>query len=212
MLLDHGLDDAQPQPGAGHRSRQCGLGAEEGLEEPSPIVLRDPDAGVADLDLDHVGRTDVQLRRQTHRHVDATALGAELHSVGDQVEYRPLEALRVADDPDVNVLLELLLGSAGYDVKMARDGASALSALHAAPVVDLLILHVAMPGELDGLDVTRQVRADPAYAALPVLLLSARTQAEHVDVGMAAGATDYVIKPFDSDVLLERITALLAAP
>lgn len=113
------------------------------------------------------------------------------------------------DDPDVHVLLELLLAASGYDVQMTRDGAGALEALRASEPVDLLILDVAMPGEYDGLAVTREVRADPAYASLPILLLSARTQAEHIDEGMAAGATDYVIKPFDTEVLLARIGALL---
>ena len=113
------------------------------------------------------------------------------------------------DDPDVRVLLEMLLGAAGYDLVMARDGAAALSALRESGGVDLAILDVAMPGELDGLAVTRELRADPAYDALPVLLLTARTQDAHVAEGLAVGATDYLIKPFDSDVLLARISALL---
>ena len=124
-------------------------------------------------------------------------------------EGRKARILAAEDDPDVHVLLELLLAASGYDVQMTRDGAGALAALRGSEPVDLLILDVAMPGAYDGLAVTREVRADPAYAALPILLLSARTQAEHIDEGMAAGATDYVIKPFDTEVLLARIAALL---
>ena len=129
-------------------------------------------------------------------------------SMSDLEGRRP-RILAAEDDPDVHVLLELLLEASGYEVEMARDGAGALAALRASDRVDLLILDVAMPGEYDGLAVTREVRADPAYASLPILLLSARTQAEHIDEGMAAGATDYVIKPFDTEVLLARIVALL---
>jgi two-component system, OmpR family, phosphate regulon response regulator PhoB len=124
---------------------------------------------------------------------------------------RRTRILAAEDDPDVHVLLELLLGASGYDVQMTRDGAGALEALRGSEPVDLLILDVAMPGEYDGLAVTREVRANPAYTALPILLLSARTQAEHIEEGMAAGATDYVIKPFDTEVLLARIGALLDA-
>ncbi len=115
------------------------------------------------------------------------------------------------DDPDVRVLLELLLGSVGYDVQMVRDGRAVLEALAIPEPVDLLILDIAMPGELDGLDVTRAVRSDAQHEALPILLLSARTQAAHIEEGLAAGASDYVVKPFDTEVLLDRIALLLEA-
>lgn len=118
--------------------------------------------------------------------------------------------LAAEDDPDVHFLLELLLGSAGYEVEVAHDGVSVLESLRTSEPVDLLILDVTMPGELDGLGVTRAVRADPTYDALPILLLSARTQDAHIEEGLAAGANAYVVKPFDTDVLLERIGSLLS--
>lgn len=114
------------------------------------------------------------------------------------------------DDPDVHVLLELLLSSAGHRVEMVRDGASALAALTGPVETDLLILDVAMPGDLDGLDVTRAVRADSDHASLPILLLSARSQPADVQAGLAAGASGYVVKPFDADALLERVASLMA--
>ena len=116
------------------------------------------------------------------------------------------------DDPDVHVLLELLLGSAGYEVEMVRDGAGALAALGDGAGVDLLIMDVAMPGGLDGVAVTREVRAGSGHASLPVVLLSARSQPAEIEAGLAAGANDYVIKPFDADDLLTRIGSLLRRP
>lgn len=125
-------------------------------------------------------------------------------------ESSPAPRIVVAeDDPDVHVLLEMLLASAGYEVKMVRDGASALAVLGESDV-DLLILDVAMPGGLDGLATTREVRAGVDHAALPILLLSARSQPADVEAGMASGASDYVVKPFDADVLLRRITSLIS--
>ena len=122
---------------------------------------------------------------------------------------RPRRLLVAEDDLDVHVMLELLLASAGYDLVMTRSGSAALSALEESGPVDLAILDIAMPGELDGLAATRRLREHPAYGNLPVLLLSARTNEAHVAEGLAAGATDYLVKPFDSDVLLSRIRALL---
>ena len=112
------------------------------------------------------------------------------------------------DDPDVHVLLEILLGAEGHDVRMARDGATAL-ALAADSRAELALLDIAMPGELDGIAVTRALRADPRTAELPILLLNARTRDEDVRRGLAAGAHDYVLKPFDAEEMLERVRALL---
>lgn len=123
---------------------------------------------------------------------------------------RPRRIVVAEDDPDVHVLLELLLSTAGHEVEMVRDGASALAALTGPVGTDLLILDVAMPGDLDGLDVTRAVRSDSAHGSLPILLLSARSQPADVQAGLAAGASDYVVKPFDADSLLVRVASLMA--
>lgn len=113
------------------------------------------------------------------------------------------------DDPDVHVLLEMLLMAAGHTTMMVRDGAAALEVLESSPEIDLVLLDVAMPGEVDGLGATRAIRSRPATADLPVLLLSARSQQVHIQQGLAAGANDYVVKPFDTDALLATITSLL---
>jgi len=131
--------------------------------------------------------------------------------MGEVARSGTVRLLVAEDDPDVHVLLEMVLGSAGYELVMARNGAAALTALREQGPVDLVILDVAMPGDLDGLAVTRRLRDEPAYAGLPVLLLSARTTESDLEQGTAAGATDYLIKPFDTDVLLARISTLLAS-
>jgi DNA-binding response OmpR family regulator len=128
--------------------------------------------------------------------------------VSDEVLGAP-RVLVAEDDPDVHVLIQLLLESAGYHVTMVRDGVSAVEWVEGPQDVDLVILDVAMPGKLDGLEVTRRLRRSPGLEQVPILLLSARSKGESVQEGLAAGADDYVVKPFDSDILLSRIASVL---
>lgn len=112
------------------------------------------------------------------------------------------------DDRDIRELVAFKLTSAGYDVTVAEDGLQALgNALDAAPA--LAVLDVMMPG-LSGLDVARQLRADPRTATVPIILLTARAQESDVEGGFAAGVDDYVIKPFSPRELLSRVQAVLA--
>jgi DNA-binding response OmpR family regulator len=111
------------------------------------------------------------------------------------------------DDEDILELLGFRLERAGYDVARARSGTEALRlALELRP--SLAVLDVMMPG-LDGYEVTRRVRADERTSAMPVILLTARAQPSDVSQGLAAGADDYVKKPFDAHELKERIERLL---
>ena len=98
------------------------------------------------------------------------------------------------DDEDILMLVRATLAAAGYDVAVARDGAAALSLLRdRRPAA--VVLDIAMP-ELDGLEVLERVRADPATADLPVILLSARAQENDVAHGYRVGASKYIRKPF----------------
>jgi CheY-like chemotaxis protein len=72
----------------------------------------------------------------------------------------------------------------------------------------VVVLDVMMP-KLDGIEVTRRIKADPATAAIPVLLLSAKAQAQDIAVGADAGADAYLTKPFEPLDLLERVASLI---
>lgn len=111
------------------------------------------------------------------------------------------------DDPDIHLLVQLLLEDQGHSVVMASNGVRALEIVAEQPA-DLMILDIAMPGELDGLAVTRRLRADPAHAGVPILLLSARAREGDIQAGMEAGANDYVVKPFDADALVDTVASL----
>jgi signal transduction histidine kinase/DNA-binding response OmpR family regulator len=113
----------------------------------------------------------------------------------------------VADDnADMRDYLRRLL-SARYEVRTAADGAEALAALR-DELPDLLLSDIMMP-RLDGYALLRAVRADPALADLPVVLLSARAGEEASVEGLEAGADDYLVKPFSARELLARVAANL---
>ncbi len=119
---------------------------------------------------------------------------------------RPL-VLVADDDEDILQLVVLRLGRSGYDVVSATDGESAVE-LAMARCPDLVVIDVAMP-RLDGLDITRILRARDETASTPILLLTARTRDIDVERGLAAGADDYVTKPFSPELLAQRVAVLL---
>lgn len=118
--------------------------------------------------------------------------------------------LVVEDDADVHALLQMLLEDAGHTVWACTDGAGALAlATGTGSAPDLVLLDGALPGELDGLDVAAALRGHPLTAQVPIVMLTARSRLQDEERGLAAGATEYVLKPFDTDKLLGRVAALL---
>jgi DNA-binding response OmpR family regulator len=114
----------------------------------------------------------------------------------------------VADDEeDILELVAFGLERAGYVIHRARDGEQAL-ALTREHHPDLAILDVAMP-KLDGFELTRRLRDDPETSEIKIVLLTARAQEVDVDAGLAAGAHEYIKKPFSPQELEERVAALL---
>jgi two-component system phosphate regulon response regulator PhoB len=115
--------------------------------------------------------------------------------------------LIVDDEPDVIELLEFNLRQAGYEVTAAEDGAQALrKAREWAP--DLLVLDLMLP-EVEGTEVCKQLRADPATARVPILMLTAKAGEIDRVLGLELGADDYVTKPFSPRELVLRVKALL---
>jgi CheY-like chemotaxis protein/phosphoribosyl 1,2-cyclic phosphodiesterase len=98
------------------------------------------------------------------------------------------------DDPDLGPVLEEVLEEDGYEVLRVTDGADAVR-LAEQHTFDLILLDVEMP-TLDGLATCRALRADPRLAAVPIVMLTARSGEEQLLMGFADGATDYLTKPF----------------
>lgn len=111
------------------------------------------------------------------------------------------------DDPMIIRLLEIVLRQKGYDVITADDGVQALAAaLSQNP--DLVILDGMMPG-LDGIEVLRRLRESEACKAVPVIMLSARTQQDEIDDGLSLGTADYLVKPVESKAVIASVERLL---
>ena len=115
--------------------------------------------------------------------------------------------LVVDDDVDVAKTIEISLTQSGYQVITANSGYDALQKATYQPP-DLVLLDMAMP-EMDGIEVCRRLRANPATAATPVLFLTVSKDITSKTAGFNAGADDYLIKPFDLQELNLRVRALL---
>jgi len=116
--------------------------------------------------------------------------------------------LIVDDDPETIRLVKLMLSRQGYIVITASSGKQALDLLHAEHP-NLILLDVMMP-EMDGFQVTRQLRSNPKTANTPILIFSAKTQVDDKVAGYEAGADEYLTKPIHPAELVARIKALLA--
>jgi CheY-like chemotaxis protein len=116
--------------------------------------------------------------------------------------------LVIDDQSDIRRLVKWALEPDGYQIQEAMNGETGLGLVRIWHP-DLILLDVMMPGALDGLEVCRQIRADPALAKIPVILLSARAQPSDRAIGMEAGATAYMVKPFSPLELATVVQHLL---
>jgi two-component system phosphate regulon response regulator PhoB len=117
--------------------------------------------------------------------------------------------LVVDDDPVIADLVAFRLGRLGLEVSVESDGEAGLAAARQLRP-DLIVLDWMMP-RMNGLEVCQALRsdADPQLARTPVLLLTAKAQEPDLERGFAAGATDFVTKPFSTRELVSRVTAAL---
>jgi len=120
----------------------------------------------------------------------------------------PPTVLVVEDDPVVLRLLEVNFELEGFSVLLAHDGAEGIE-MARAEKPGAIVTDIMMP-KTSGLELLAAVRADDATRAIPVVLLSAKAQTNDLEVGLDAGADDYITKPFEPLDLVDRVNALLA--
>jgi len=113
----------------------------------------------------------------------------------------------VEDEEDIVELLAYHLSREGYGVLSALNGEEAIRAIP-RKMPDVILLDLMLPG-LDGLEVCRMLKKDPATAAIPMIMLTAKGEESDVVTGLELGADDYVTKPFSMKVLVARIHAVL---
>jgi len=115
--------------------------------------------------------------------------------------------LVVDDSQDMRIILSMRLKINGYDVIIAQDGQEGLDRARAdAP--DLIILDLMLP-KIDGYEVCRMLKFDDKYKNIPVIILSALDQQEDREKAVGSGADAYFIKPFDLELLLNKIKSLI---
>ena len=115
--------------------------------------------------------------------------------------------LAVDDSASLRQMVSVVLCGGGYQVVEAVDGVDALSKLTGQDL-DLVLTDLNMP-KMDGLEFTRQLRAMPQYKFVPVVLLTTESNTEKKMQGKAAGATAWIIKPFDPDQLLAVVKKVM---
>jgi chemosensory pili system protein ChpA (sensor histidine kinase/response regulator) len=127
------------------------------------------------------------------------------------VEQQVYNVLVVDDSLSMRHVLSTAIKRAGWHPIQARDGLDALEIMHrSTDRPDLILLDVEMP-RMDGYELLSTLRTNPQYADLPIVMLTSRGGDKHRDKASALGATDYMVKPFREDVLIETVNRLVRA-
>jgi two-component system alkaline phosphatase synthesis response regulator PhoP len=116
--------------------------------------------------------------------------------------------LAVDDEPHILKLIAFSLRSHGFEVLEAGDGLAAVTVAQSEQP-DLILLDVMMPA-LDGYEACRRLKADPETADIPIFMLTAKAQAAEQQVGLDAGAIDYICKPFTPKDLVATVETFFA--
>jgi CheY-like chemotaxis protein len=117
--------------------------------------------------------------------------------------------LVVEDNPANQMLIQFTLEASGYQVEVAGAAREAVAIIdHRMP--DLILMDIQLPGQ-DGLSLTRQLKADPAMKAIPVVALTARAMIGDRELCMEAGCSGYISKPIDTRTIVDEVANFLGA-
>ncbi|MDB5101320.1 MAG: response regulator receiver protein [Cyanobacteria bacterium RYN_339] len=119
-----------------------------------------------------------------------------------------MKILAVDDHPTNLEIIRVLLRPSGHTVLTAQNGDQALLAVR-TELPDLVFMDLAMPGEIDGLEATRRIKADPATAHVVVIALTAMVKLDDRAGAIAAGCDDFIRKPYTRRQLLEAMTRFI---
>ena len=119
-------------------------------------------------------------------------------------------ALVVDDSPTMRQMVAFTLTNAGFAVIEAADGKDAVKKVSAGTKLDIVVTDLNMP-EMDGIALIKELRRLNAYKFTPILMLTTESAMEKKQAGKEAGATGWIVKPFNPDVLLKTIAKVLPA-
>ncbi len=118
-----------------------------------------------------------------------------------------MRALVVDDSRSMRSIILKQLKELGFEVYEAENGHEAMSRLHDVKNIHLVLLDWNMP-EMDGLEVLNLIRAEPAYKEVRVMMVTTESEMSRVATALEAGASEYLMKPFDREALLEKLILL----
>lgn len=119
-----------------------------------------------------------------------------------------MKALIVDDSSTMRRIIKKALQEMGMDSVEAGDGNEALASLRSASDIDFVLLDWNMPN-MNGFDTLKAIKADAATASIPVLMVTTEAERSQVVKAIQAGAKQYVVKPFTTDILVEKIKKAL---
>lgn len=119
-------------------------------------------------------------------------------------------ALVVDDSRTMRQMVAFTLTNAGFSVVEAEDGKDAVKKVTAGPKMDIVVTDLNMP-EMDGITLIKELRKMAAFKFTPILMLTTESALEKKQEGKAAGATGWIVKPFNPDILLKTIAKVLPA-
>ena len=118
-----------------------------------------------------------------------------------------MRAVVVDDSRSMRTIIQKQLKELGFEVYEAENGQQAMSRLHEVKNIHLVLLDWNMP-EMDGLEVLSLIRAEPAYKEVRVMMVTTESEMSRVATALEAGASEYLMKPFDREALLEKLILL----
>jgi len=119
--------------------------------------------------------------------------------------------LLVEDAEEISSLLKHLLERSGFAVAIARDGKQALDYVTKEPPVDLAVLDILLP-YYSGFDLVKTIRQHETWKAVPIVMLTAKSQEKDIVRALELGANDYVLKPFQPNEVIARLRRFLRRP
>lgn len=117
--------------------------------------------------------------------------------------------LIIEDEQDIRDLISFQMKAGGHSVLTVESADKAIGILEKGEKIDLFIVDWMLPGSMSGLEFTKKLRAQDNYKNIPVIMITALTQADNIVTGLDAGADDYITKPFDLSVLDARVRVQL---
>jgi two-component system chemotaxis response regulator CheY len=122
-----------------------------------------------------------------------------------------MRALILDDSRAMRMILRRIMHAAGFEVVEAADGRQGLDVLSAGPLPDVALVDWNMPG-IDGLSFVKAVRDDPAYRQMTLMMVTTESEHDQVVRALAAGAHEYIIKPFTADAVVDKLELLGLVP